>query len=298
MTIEFEDSWVEVQRFRERSEAEQHALVLLAMGIDCHVVIRNGGIALLVPASDLADARYQLAAYVRENDRSRRHTVNLRPIGTGIDAALVYCAAAVFVQAAARRDAFNSDWLAVGSAQAGLLAGGEWWRAITALGLHADFEHLAANLLLGSLFAVLVAQRLGPGLTWLAVVVAGGLGNALNAVLSSPTHTAIGASTAVFAALGLLAVLTWKRPMPNWRHQGLRRWMPLAAGAMLLTFLGMGGERTDVGAHILGFAMGCLAGLVLDRTGSRSAADGGFQLRCGGAALAIFAGSWMLALAS
>jgi rhomboid protease GluP len=295
VSVEFEDVWVEVRRFDDRAEAEQHALVLLAMGIDCHLTARPTGIGLLVNASDLADARYQLDAYARENRRPSAPAVAMRPPGEGLDAALVFCALVVFVQAATQRGAFGRDWLALGQAQAGLIVGGEWWRAVTALGLHGDAEHLLSNLAIGSLFAILLAQTLGPGLTWLSILVAGSLGNLLNALIHPASHSSIGASTAVFAALGILAALTWKREAP-YRRGSLRKWIPLAAGAMLVAFLGVGGERTDVGAHIAGFGVGCALGLVLHQARDHLPTGRDAQYGFGAMAFALFAGAWLIAL--
>jgi rhomboid protease GluP len=62
---------------------------------------------------------------------------------------------------ASGRETFSQDWWSAGAAQAGLIADGEWWRAVTALGLHADLSHLASNLAFGSLLGLLLAQILG-----------------------------------------------------------------------------------------------------------------------------------------
>jgi hypothetical protein len=65
----------------------------------------------------------------------------------------------------------------------------------------------------------------------------------------------------VFATLGLLAAYAWRRrrgESDRWAY----RWAPLVAGVILLGFTGAGGERTDVLAHLTGFAMGALAGVV------------------------------------
>jgi hypothetical protein len=80
-----------------------------------------------------------------------------------------------------------------------------------------------------------VAQLLGSGLAWLAILLAGALGNALNALVQSPKHTAIGASTAIFGALGILSGYMRRSRVVPWRG-GLRRWAPLAGGVMLLVF--------------------------------------------------------------
>ena len=39
-----------------------------------------------------------------------------------------------------------------------------------------------------------------------------------------------------------------------------RRWSPLVAGVLLLAWTGIGGERTDVTAHVTGLAAGVLVG--------------------------------------
>ena len=131
---------------------------------------------------------------------------------------------------------------------------------LTALSLHGDLGHLASNLAAGLVFGLLLSQLLGWGLAWLAMLVAGGLGNGLDALLRFEPHAAVRASTALFGALGVLAGY-WRRARTiPWRG-GIRRWAPLAGGVMLLVFLGTSGERTDVGAHVAGFAVGGLIGL-------------------------------------
>ena len=201
----------------------------------------------------------------------------------------------MFLHAASNGGWFDADWWSTGSAQAGLIRHGEWWRVFTALGLHADAGHLIANLALGSVFAVLLSERLGTGLSWLAILLAGAAGNALNAWIQPDGHTSIGASTAVFGALGLLAALSWRQGAARGMG-GLRRWLPLAAGLMLLSFLGVGGERTDVIAHVLGFAVGVTFGALLhalDRHRARSRLG---HLGCGAAALALMALAWLAAM--
>jgi membrane associated rhomboid family serine protease len=294
LTDAFENTWVEVRRFRARADAEQHALVLAAVGIDCRLVPRDGAIGLSVAPPDAVRARQQLAAYAQEN-RRRRSPPALRALMEGADGVLAYCAVLLFLHGASSRQAFSQDWLSAGAAQAGLIVEGEWWRTLTALGLHADLGHLASNLAFGSLLGLLLAQLLGAGLAWLAILLAGALGNALNALLHPAAHTAIGASTAVFAALGILAALTWSHRAPLWRY-GLRRWLPLAAGVMLLAYMGMGGERTDIGGHFAGFATGAASGVGLAYAGQRVPQGTGAQWAFGSAALALFTLAWLLAL--
>ena len=295
MSDEVEEIWVEVGRFRARGEAEQHALVLVASGVVSRLVPGAAEIVLLVAARDAMRARFEIDAYTRENSPRPAVGPALRPFREGIDAALIYCAVLVFVQAAASRGAFSYDWLALGNAQAGLIRSGEWWRVITALGLHADLGHLAGNLALGSVLGILLAQLLGPGLAWLAILVCGGIGNALTALLYPAEHAAIGASTAVFAALGLIAALAWRRRAPDW--WGFRRWLPIAAAIMLLALLGVAGEHTDVGAHVAGLLTGCVAGAGFYFAGAHLPQSRTAQFAYGATALTLFAGAWLAAFA-
>ncbi len=270
--------------------------MLVAMGIDCQVVPHDGGLTLLVPAPDVAKARRELDAYARDNRLSPPPALPQHSFAEALASAAIYCCVLLFVYGAASRNAFSLDWLTAGEAQSGLMRDGEWWRAFTALGLHADDGHLFSNLMAGAFFGVILAQVLGGGLAWLMTLLAGGIGNALNALLQPAEHTAIGASTAIFGAVGLLAVLMLKHQRSLWR-QGLRRWVPLAVGVMLLAFLGIEGERIDVGAHIAGFLTGCLLGAGLILIGQQATMQTGVaQYVFGAVALLIFAGAWVIAL--
>jgi membrane associated rhomboid family serine protease len=194
------------------------------------------------------------------------------------------------------RQAFSFDWLTAGEAQTGLIMSGEWWRALTALTLHADVEHLLGNIGMGCLLGLFVSQVLGAGLAWLAILLAGGIGNGLNALVHPAAHTSIGASTAVFAALGIPTVLALTRQQSPWTR-GLRRWLPLVGGVTLLFFLGLGGERTDVGAHFAGFFVGSLFGLGLSASGTRVPQGIQAQYAFGAIAIGLSVLAWVLAFA-
>ena len=295
MTDNPHDGWVEVRRFTARADAEQHALVLAAVGIGCQLVPREGAVGLAVAHPDAARARQELASYALEDQRWSQSSPPTRPLIQGLDNTLAYCAVLLLLFGASRRQTFSQDWWSAGTAQAGLIVDGEWCRTLTALGLHADLGHLVSNLAFGSFLGLLLAQVLGAGVAWLAILLAGAAGNALNALLHPAAHTAVGASTAVFAALGLLAALTWSQRACLWQH-GLRRWLPLAAGVMLLAYLGFGGERTDLGGHIAGFAAGTTLGVGLAYAGHCVPQGTSAQWTFGTAALALFALAWLLAL--
>ena len=295
MTDDREAAWVELYLFRARAEAEQHALVLVAMGIACRLEPRGGGVALTVARADADRARRQLQRYAQENRRPVRSSFAMRSFIEGLEGALAYAVLLFFLYGAPRREAFGQDWWAAGVAHAGLIASGEWWRTVTALGLHADLGHLAGNLAFGSLLGLLLSQPLGAGLAWLSILLAGTLGNVLSALLHSATHTAVGASTAVFGALGILAALAWRHRASVWRY-GLRPWVPLAAGVMLLAYMGFGGERTDIGAHVAGFVAGGVIGAGLAVTAPRLPQGPGTQRAYAAAAFTLLALAWLLAL--
>ena len=146
------------------------------------------------------------------------------------------------------------DILNAFAASAVSITDGQWYRAVTALFLHADLAHLAGNLAGIIIFGAGVCAVAGWGLGWLLVVAGGSAGNILNAYLHGSAHISIGASTAVFAALGFLAgyQFTRKRRAPDGR---MTAWIPLAAGLALLGFLGSA-VHTDIMAHLLGFVSG------------------------------------------
>ena len=162
--------------------------------------------------------------------------------------------------------AFGIDWLGSGRMQAGEVLDGAWWRTVTALSLHADIGHLLGNLLMGSAVGFFAVRLLGLGLAWTTIVAAGALGNAMNAVVQGAQHNSIGASTAVFAGLGLVSVFGWtrRRHLRDWAQ----RTAPLIGGGLLLAYTGTGGECTDIVAHLTGFLAGAGFGYLYARIGS------------------------------
>jgi len=289
-----QDNLSVVRRCAKRRQAEQYALVLAAMGIRSTIAMEGKLNTLYVADEDAARAHDELMAYDSENRQRPLQRDRLRTALPPIELALVYCAILLFFFAAERRDAFSLDWIGEGSAQAGLMLGGEWWRAVTALCLHVSAVHLLGNLIFGSVFLMLLAQVTGAGLAGLSMVAAGAAGNALNAFVHSPSHTSIGASTAIFAGLGLLAALrqVWR---PDRSYFMLRNWAPLAGGVTLLLFLGFSGENTDILGHVMGFVSGIGAGWVLARWDRDWSADRGLQWKCAGVAGAVVTTAWVVA---
>lgn len=254
----------EVYRTVHRAACEERAFVLHAVGIGSHTALDGSTWRLFVDAAEAPAAAVHLARYEHENPPRRRF---MRPEGTHAWAwvgAAAYAAVLLAVAWLAGHRAFAANWFEQGTAATVALRGGEAWRVVTALTLHFDVSHLLANLGFGAAFLWLASQLLGPGVALGSVVVAASAANLLNGFLQPLDHVSAGASTAVFATLGLLAAYSWRRRADDggrWAY----RWAPLLAGVFLLAFLGAAGENTDVLAHLTGFAMGVGAGVALAR---------------------------------
>ena len=136
---------------------------------------------------------------------------------------------------------------------------GELYRSVTSLMIHANAMHLVGNMLGIAIFGTAVCTITGWGVGWFMILATGVLGNLMNAVLYKTGHISIGASTAVFGAVGILAAHQFfkKFRLPG---QRMRAWLPLGAGLALLSILGSGGEHTDLMAHLFGFMAGLIMG--------------------------------------
>ena len=233
--------------------ALERSVVLEAMGIVHEVQPMAGGHwALVVDDGDATAAEAALAAWEAENP-PRREPSGRPEYGGSLAGAVAGLVLVAFAIQAGLRPA--GRLFEQGSADAARMLGGEWWRAVTALTLHADLAHVAMNALALAVFLGAVARRLGPAVaTWLALA-AGVAGNVLTALVAHGGHVSIGASTAVFGALGTLSALQVPRR---------RAWLTLGAGVALLGFLGTG-ARADLLAHLFGFAAGVTEGLAVRR---------------------------------
>ena len=208
--------------------------------------------------------------------------------------ALAYAAILLFFFGAARKSSFGTDWAGEGAMVAyHVISDMELWRTVTALTLHLDFGHIAGNLAYGIIFVWLLSKETGPGIAWASTVLAGAAGNWLNALWQAPGHVSIGASTAVFGAIGVMAALRHRWRPPEF---SLRYWAPLGGGFMLMAWLGFGDGNTDIGAHVFGFLAGLAGGYWLSRKDRSWFGDAQRQINALKLTASVLAGSWALAL--
>jgi membrane associated rhomboid family serine protease len=271
-----------VERDRRRLQAWHTALA--SEGIASALEASGQGWALLVPDDQVERARAVIELYEAENAPV---AAGARPASApewGASGAAIV--AAVALAPAWAYTSVRPVWLARGRADAARLLDGDWWRALTALTLHGDAGHLVANVLFLGLFGTLVCRVVGPGVGLAGILAAGALGNLLNALARASTHRSIGASTAVFGAVGLLAALRFAR-----EERTRMAWHALGAALALVAMLGAD-PQTDVGAHWWGLVAGLGIGAALAR--SLAAAPGPLAQSAlvAGAALSLTAAWW------
>lgn len=287
---------VEVFRSQRVTDCDPQTLVLSAVGIHSWTLLRDGEYVIFV-AEDNADiARRHLHEVARESVRPvapPRSPASVHPHAwTG---SVLYALTLILIAYVAGSPMLGANWFEAGALRGTVPQTGEWWRVLTALTLHADVAHLIGNLVFGVVLGFFAARSLGIGVAWSSVVIGAALGNAIDATWMPAQQQSIGASTAVFATLGLLSAYAWSRestPQLRWA----RRWAPMIAGIILLAFTGAGGERTDVVAHLMGFAGGGLLGLLWGRIEPARLQNDTLQWTSGLLAVALLAWAWWQAL--
>ncbi len=289
---------IEVGRYARLAEARERGLVVAARELP-HWIGREGGEWVLrVEAGAEEEVARELAAFERE-ERERPVVRGVFP-AEKIPTLSLYVAGWVLSMFFVAQNFSTAPWEERGVAMSREILRGAWWRTITALTLHADVAHIGANLATGLLFAAFALPRFGTGVTWLGIVLSGAVGNAINAWgYRGEAHGSLGASTACFGALGMLmgaeVFARWREPQTRSRWQLV---LPLGAGLGLLAFLGSGDQAktVDYMAHFWGFVTGAAEGAVAEGWRVKERAPVPVQRVAAGAALALVAVAWWLAL--
>jgi len=275
-----------------RREAESLSLVLAAEGIPHQVRSEDGRWWVSLEPADRERAEAAFALWKRENTAPAAPVPEPEPaVDTWAGLWLAGALLAAFAWTGEWSDA--NPLFDAGANDARLVVSGEWWRCVTALTLHTDANHAFGNAVSCALFATLLMRRYGAGAGLFLLLASGALGNFLSAEWHRAHHRSVGASTALFGAIGVLAATELVR------RRGVRRrvsqiWLPLAGGLGLLAMLGTN-RGSDLAAHFFGLAAGAGVGIAAARAAPRPLA-GPAQAAFAALTAAVVALAWRLAL--
>ena len=264
-----EENWVGVGTYPTLDEAYDHALVALAMGESIRVEHgqQPGEFDLQAETQSAPKISTELQEYSEESHRDK--PAELIPSDWGKHSAglpYIFAWATILIIVFSRQILDLSITERYASSSTALIENHEWWRPFTALWLHADAPHIFGNLATGAVFGALVSKSIGPLKAWPLILLSGTLGNTLTSFVTYPeSFVSLGASTAVFGALGLLSGTGLIENLrENVAHPWIRIFAPLLAGFVLLGWLGGAapGSNTDVFGHVFGFAAGVLLGAI------------------------------------
>jgi len=272
-----------------QDQADTYGLVLDAYGLT-YSIRRSGSNWEIWVDTTIHDRALELIEqYIEENAHislsDAQETDTHQRTFTGIWVSLILMACSIVVNMSGNVDTVVREY----GASAYDILHGEIYRTVTALMLHASYPHLAGNMAGIAIFGTAVCNVTGAGVGWLMILLTGIFGNLANAALFRLGHISIGASTAVFGAIGILAAYQLTRKIKI-SGQRMKAWLPLAGGLALLGLLGSS-EHSDLTAHLFGFIAGICLGLlyalyfcyVLERR---------HQIYCMGATIGMVVLSW------
>lgn len=242
-------------------KADLIVLILTSQHIDHIVEKKNNSFAILVNEMDIKAAHTAVETYYKENRFFRlKQPLQEFPLSsfksiTAVSIMGLFC----IIHAACLEYQIHDKMILKYGASAFFILQGEIHRAVTALFFHSDVRHLAGNMAGLFIFGAPLITLSGYGVGPFMLLLAGTLGNLMNAQFYQTAHLSIGSSTAIMGATGLLAAHQITHGKKQFRLNNL---MPLFAGAILVALFSQG-ERTDIWAHIFGFFCGLASGTVL-----------------------------------
>ncbi len=297
--FELDEGLVAVAVFDDYIKAGEAGLAILAMGDAYWMILHAGRYVICVVENRQAAVSAELDAWAAlESGRGRGARFEYQEFDFGWLSFALYTVVltACFVWQG------RADMVSAGQVDSvAMVQGSQWWRAVTALTLHADVVHLVSNLISGMGFVFFVCRFFGAGAGWLLVLLSGIAGNVLNAVVYYPeAHFSIGASTAVFGALGLLTgVGIWAAVSDPDHRLSLPRWLiPVFGGLTLLGLFGVGDGNVDVAAHISGFACGAVFGALGACVQRWFSVLQRWSIACGALSLVLLALAWCATFAA
>lgn len=275
----------------DREQADTFSLVLNSSGIGNRVIGSADGFCIDVPEHRVDAARDVISRYQSENPVAEEGAAASPGHPAAMDLSGIAVAILLLsVHLAVAASGTPEDYFAVFGADARRILNGEVYRCATALVLHADAAHVAGNMVGMAIFGGSVCAVTGAGVGWLMILACGILGNLVNAFAYGTGHLSVGASTAVFGAVGILCALQAVKAART--GGGWKRMLLIAGGGLaLLAFLGTS-ARSDLGAHLFGFVTGLLGGGAYGLC-VRSLPGRAGQILCGSMAASAVLLSWI-----
>jgi len=244
-----------------QKQADICALVLSSSRVPYRITKSRKRWDVWVAASHYERALTSMELYFKENRDTypefAENNIGIRP--DTIISGIIIVAVLLLCYALVQNSGDGKEIINRFGASAVKILDGQYFRSVTALMLHQDEVHLAGNMLGLFIFGTAVCSVTGWGVGWLLVLISGITGNLFNAFMYESGHVSIGASTAVFGAIGILA--GYQGFKYRNRPGKIRKvFVPLACGLALLGLLGSGGINVDIMAHLFGFVFGILIG--------------------------------------
>lgn len=152
---------------------------------------------------------------------------------------------------------FGQQLLIAGMSVNGLIAEGEWWRAITSMFLHAGFTHVLFNMFSLFLFGPELEKIAGKTRFLTIYFLAGIFGVAASFITQEADYASVGASGAIYGIFGAFAALVYytRKTFPQLKQIIL----PLIVISVIMTFLT---PNINISAHLGGLLAGFILGIV------------------------------------
>lgn len=253
---ELSDRFAIIGSFASARKAHEAGLVILAAGKHYWLRVSEGRFLLVVPRADADSLKNEISLFQSQNRFWPPLRLRLPDYATS--KAPTFLALFLLVTVFSLQNAYPFlQALGANNSQT-VFPDNQYWRLFTAITLHADISHLAGNLMGLALFGYFAARYFGNGLAWLMTLLAAAFSNATYAFLKLDTdYLSLGASTAVFAALGLLAGAPLGAFIRSRTPFQTRDWLlPFFGGCILFAWMGGGDFPTDVAAHAWSFVYG------------------------------------------
>ncbi len=218
-----------------------------------------GNSFILVKISDLEPTLAEIEKYhLKNNNRIKKNKIKLYKIDPSyfILGAILFLG--LFLIQEYSMEIYK--WKELGKIHVFNIRSGEWHRVVTALTLHKDLAHLLSNLIFGTIFIYLLSLLIGPGAAVFLTLFSGIYGNMINTGFQSYNFMSLGASTAVFGAIGILGGLQIRGVFLS---EIYKPWVPPFSAFCFLVILGTGGTNVDIFGHFFGFGIGFLLGIIL-----------------------------------